>query len=241
MPNLDNHLKITRRLYNNFGLKSALFHQIHTVYYYCLYPLRPVMYIFYLWVLKDKSFIFHQHKYRYFIHPYNFTWENERMVEIPIVMEIANRCRKMGGEILEIGNVLPHYYSVDHDIVDKHERGHRVINSDWLVFETPKRYDLIVSISTLEHIGIDDGFPSLEKSRNAIEKINYFLKVGGRAVITIPLSQNPAFDYLIAKAELKLYGCRFLKKSGLANWQEITFPFDNRSADRILAVLEIRA
>jgi hypothetical protein len=58
--------------------------------------------------------------------------------------------------ILEIGNVLSHYFPVNHDIVDKYEKADGVINQDVVHFYSPKKYDLIVSVSTLEHVGWDE-------------------------------------------------------------------------------------
>ena len=79
---------------------------------------------------------------------------NERSIEVPIVMEIVNQNK--GKRILEIGNVLSNYYKVSHDIVDKYEKAPNVINQDVVDFKTNEKYDLIVSISTLEHVGWDE-------------------------------------------------------------------------------------
>ena len=50
------------------------------------------------------------------------------------------------------GNVLLHYFPADHEIVDKYEKGDGIVNEDIVNFRPGKKYDLIVSISTLEHI-----------------------------------------------------------------------------------------
>jgi len=51
--------------------------------------------------------------------------------------------------------VLSHYFAVKHDIVDKYEIAPSVVNEDLVNFKPGKKYDLIVSISTLEHVGWD--------------------------------------------------------------------------------------
>ena len=58
--------------------------------------------------------------------------------------------------IFEVGSVLSHYFPINHDVLDKYEKGHGVINQDVVDFKPHNKYDLIVSISTLEHVGFDD-------------------------------------------------------------------------------------
>ncbi len=73
-----------------------------------------------------KTFEFQGNTYKYFYHWYNTTWNNERAVEIPIVCKIINE--NIEDNILEIGNVLSHYFNIEHDIVDKYEKADGVIN-----------------------------------------------------------------------------------------------------------------
>jgi ubiquinone/menaquinone biosynthesis C-methylase UbiE len=62
---------------------------------------------------------FQQKEYKYFYHKYNTTWRNERVVEIPIVWDIVKAYTE---NILEVGNVLSHYFAVNHVIIDKYEK-----------------------------------------------------------------------------------------------------------------------
>src|SRR5690349_15642495 len=75
----------------------------------------------------QKTFTFQGKTYPYFHHGYNRTWANERAVEIPIVWSPVLECR---GKILEVGNVLGHYFPFDQAVVDKYEKGTNVINAD---------------------------------------------------------------------------------------------------------------
>ena len=45
-------------------------------------------------------------------------------------------------ELLEIGNVLSHYFKWDHDVVDKYEKVEGVINEDVVDFRPSKKYDI---------------------------------------------------------------------------------------------------
>jgi hypothetical protein len=105
-------------------------------------------------LLFKQKFSFNGQKYAYFIHEYNTTYKNERAVEIPIFKNIldANSNKK----ILEIGNVLSHYFKINHKVVDKYEKSPGVINKDALTYQSKNKYDLILAISTFEHIGFDD-------------------------------------------------------------------------------------
>ncbi|MEM3771557.1 MAG: hypothetical protein QXW80_04540 [Candidatus Micrarchaeia archaeon] len=120
--------------------------------------------IFNLYFLLEK---FKRTKLRYFINQYNAV-DSERCVEIPFVMYFVKKY--MGKEIMEVGNVLNHYDPFSHLVVDKYERGKNVINGDIVDFNTDKKFDLIISISTVEHIGFDELPRTPGKALNVIKK-----------------------------------------------------------------------
>jgi len=68
----------------------------------------------------------------YFYHTYNETYRNERAVEIPIVWSIVQRVPPE--RVLEVGDVLSHYFPTRHDVVDKYEQAPRVQNVDVVDF-----------------------------------------------------------------------------------------------------------
>lgn len=105
-------------------------------------------------VWQGKIFRFHGSDYQYFLSDYNDTALNERAIEIPIINRIVTQYR--GKDVLEIGNVLSHYFPVRHTILDKYELGQGVINEDICTYAPGKLFDLIISISTLEHVGYDE-------------------------------------------------------------------------------------
>lgn len=122
---------------------------------------------------------------RYFIHPYNFTWASERCIEVPIVMSYLKRATL---PVLEVGNVLSHYFKVNHHIVDKYEMAPGVQNMDAAEFSTDVRYGLILSISTLEHIGMDgDDETDESKTIKTIQNLCWLLAPSGKIVATVPL------------------------------------------------------
>ncbi len=179
---------------------------------------------------------------RYLCHPYNGAYLTERTVEVSIVKNLL--AEKPGARILEVGNVLSHFFAASHDIVDKYEKGPGVINSDILEFAPNRRYDRIVSISTIEHIGWDEDpaqttriyingespeevLPKIEPQK-IVETLNFLcglLSPEGFIVVTIPVGYNPYLDNMIENKTIafdSVYCIR--RKSWLNTWVECTYP-----------------
>lgn len=94
-----------------------------------------------------------------------------------------------GKNILEIGNVLSHHLEFEHDILDKYENAEGVINEDVVNFKSKKKYDLIVGISTLEHVGWDE---KPMKIPSAVENLKTLITSrGGMIIITLPFGTTP--------------------------------------------------
>lgn len=186
----------------------------------------------YFKLFKSRSFMFQGKSFRYFYHPYNQTWKNERSVEIPIVWDIVKA--NSGKQILEVGNVLSHYFNVNHDILDKYEKDNGVINEDVVEFSTSKKYDLIVSISTLEHVGWDEGQYAKQSSNDslqsnvtildAIKNLKQCLSNDGFMIITLPIGQNPVLDSLMQKGQIPFTRKYFLKRVSRDNqWKQVSW------------------
>lgn len=168
----------------------------------------------------NRFFTIDKKKYHYFINIYNSV-VSERVIEIPFAKEFL--LRNKGKSVLEVGAVLPHYYNVNHEIIDKYEKNPNFINIDILDFNTEKKYDLIISISTIEHIGFDEPFKESGKSKKAILKIIDLLNMKGTAIITVPLGYNPEIDCIVLNNEISFAKTYFLKRLGRLNiWKETT-------------------
>ncbi len=170
---------------------------------------------------RPSTFRFGGKSYRYFWHRYNSTWRNERSVEIPIARSF------LGGipadRVLEIGNVLSHYGPVSHEVVDKYERAENVSNEDVCEFRSEKKYDLILSISTLEHVGWDEEPRDETKVLRAFENLPELLAPGGKLVITIPLGYNPPLDRTIGDGRISFAMRFYLKREPRRNkWSEVS-------------------
>lgn len=143
------------------------------------------------------TFDWHGEHLEYFDHPYNATRTNERAVEIPIAAQFLER---VGPEesVLEVGNVLAHYADVievpSRLVVDQYESAPGVMNEDLFKINGP--FDVIVSVSTIEHIRWDE----LGLYRNpfggiaALAFMQGLLSPGGRMIWTAGVGQNHRLD-----------------------------------------------
>lgn len=187
-----------------------------------LKPLRSIFAPLIISTLKARSFRFEGVDLPLLYHPYNMTWASERCVEVPIVQSYTRKFRPE--KTLEVGNVLAHYVQVQHDVVDKFEKAPGVINEDVVAFRGRMPYDLIVSISTFEHIGFDDESSgrSAEKILEAIRHCRQLLSEEGLLVITVPMGYNPELNSVIAASELQASKETYLKKQTAREWVECT-------------------
>jgi len=195
---------------------------------FLFFVVTPARYIFVLFssiviLFKPRNFfIFQNKKLSYFYRRYNTTWKNERIIEVPIILSYTRNFSSKS--ILEFGAVLRHYFKVKWDILDKYERGKNIINKDVIDFKPIKKYDLIVSISTLEHVGFDEEFKDPSKIPRAINNLRKnFLNPGGKGVITMPIGYNLEMDKLLFSNKLKFDEKFFFKRINKKNeWKEVS-------------------
>jgi len=176
--------------------------------------------LYYYKMFKSGTFRFLGRNLKYFYYPYNATWRNERAIEIPIAISFLRQYR--GKKVLEIGNVLSYYYSVRHDILDKYEKAKGAINEDIVDFTPKEKYDFIVSISTLEHVGWDEIPKEPRKLLKGIQNLKKHLNEGGKIVATMPWGHNPELDKMVKSNELKFSKVYFLKRVSRDNrWRQV--------------------
>ena len=147
----------------------------------------------------------------------------ERVVEIPIIQYLY--MKEKPANVLEIGNVTSQWFHIPNlRIVDKYEIGENIINEDIDTFESNNKYDMIISISTIEHIGFDEEHKDPDKPFRVINKLVTLLKEHGTLIITVPLNYNPSMD-LIIKNHIKLFSnAIFLRRiSEFNNWMQVSY------------------
>lgn len=170
------------------------------------------------WFYPRRSFTFRGQVHEYFEHPYNATWRNERAVEVPIIRELIDDFDPQS--VLEVGNVLSHYYPVSHTVVDKYERGLHVLADDITNFRTLRLYEFIVSISTLEHVGWDETPRESGKHRRVVAHLRTLLAANGKMVVTVPLGYNHELDEDLGETRLGFDEYYFFRRTGIETWVE---------------------
>ena len=159
--------------------------------------------------------------YPYIDDAYNGTRANERAVEVPIALSYRNQAQR----VLEIGAVLPHYIpgwpAGRHDCIDLHEEYPGVVNADVLTYKPKGHYDLIICISTLDHL------LNSHDVKTAVSRLLSWLRRGGLLFATVPANQPPEvgggawLDALVLSGDLGADITRMDKMSPFQNgWQE---------------------
>lgn len=169
---------------------------------------------------SNQYFIVSGKKYKYCIKRHNSV-DNERVIEVPYSIAFVLNNKDKSRNLLEVGRVLSNYTNIRHDVVDKYETGHGIINRDIVNYNTKKRYDLIVAISTVEHIGYDEQKKTKDKALKAILNMIKLLKKDGELLITVPLNYNPEIDDILIHRKIKFSEKHFMKRvSWLNMWEE---------------------
>lgn len=147
---------------------------------------------------RGGAFAFDGERLPYFYDRYNLTWLNERAVEVPL----ARRALARGGRVLEVGNVLGHYGHRGHEVVDKYERAPGVRNMDVLDLDPDANWDVVISISTVEHVGVDDEPSDPRRAIDAVRLLAGAVAPGGELLISVPVGYNPVLDRALLAGEV---------------------------------------
>ncbi|MHB1638051.1 MAG: methyltransferase domain-containing protein [Thermoplasmataceae archaeon] len=147
----------------------------------------------------------------------------ERVIEIPYVRSLYDKISP--NKVLEVGNVTRKWFHIqDRTIIDKYEIAHKVINADIEKFQTDEKFDMIISISTIEHIGFDEIEKDDRKPLNSIINMLSFLNKGGQLIITVPLGYNPNIDEIITKKTIDYDKLIFMKRYSKLNlWRQCSY------------------
>lgn len=189
--------------------------------------------------LSQRNFALGTDIYQYVIHPHNYTWTNERAVEIAIARHWVDTHQH--DRTLEVGNVTQNYFPINHDVVDKYEVATGVINVDIVDFDPAEKYQNIFAISTLEHVGWDRDKKEPDKIVQAVTKLKSLLAPGGELMATMPIGFNTFLDEFIDDDTLQFDRYQFLRRINSQNeWEETTWqevkgtqynsPFPNANA-----------
>lgn len=168
---------------------------------------------------SPKSFVFAGNELPYNRSITNLAYSSERAIELPIVMYFLNQNNP--SNILEVGNVLNYYFSIPHVVIDKYEIANGVINQDIVDFCPDTRFDMIICISTLEHVGFDESVVEEVKTLTAIQRMKDLLAPNGKIIITVPLGHNPYLDKFIINGTISFPEMHLVRRISAHNiWEE---------------------
>jgi SAM-dependent methyltransferase len=158
--------------------------------------------------------------HRYLRAAYHYTWLNERAVEVRLAAhELAGTDPS---RVLEVGNVLGHYLPVAHQVIDKYEHADGVRNVDVVDLDLAGPFDLVLAVSTLEHVGLDEEIQDPDKPARAIATLASVLAPGGRLWCTFPVGYNDALDARLREGTLGFTRLTALRRTGRANrWEQV--------------------
>lgn len=191
-----------------------------------LKPARWVLAPFILPMLRARSVEYRGASLPLVYARHNVTWANERCVELALARVLLAGVRSE--RLLEVGHVTPHYFQAGHLVVDKYEPG--ALNADIVDFMPPERFDLILSISTFEHIAFDEPGATPAPAAvaagvaAALDRCRGLLAPGGLLAITVPLGYNPALDAMIANDELGWDRATWFKRFPRRRWRRVSRP-----------------
>ena len=173
------------------------------------------------WSLRGRrgSFRLDGEEYRYLFHRYKATWLTERAVEVPVVQRIVDR---EPGRVLEVGNVLSHYRRQSHVVVDKYEEGPGIANRDVRDLGDLGEFELVVAISTLEHVGWDEEPRRPGAAVEALHALRERVAPGGRLVLTHPVGYNPHLDEALRSGAVPVDRAAALRRAGRrTRWEQV--------------------
>lgn len=163
----------------------------------------------------------------YLYHSYNYASHNMRSVEVPIVCYYLAlmRAQNPNARVLEFGNVLEHYMVRDWPVLDIKEKRQGIINADVMAWEPPQRYDLIMSISTIEHVGFGAyaEYTASVLPCQVVSRLKSWLTPDGVLIATVPAGYNKQLDHEIIMGKLGIDYNWFMRRINDANeWGDCT-------------------
>lgn len=155
--------------------------------------------------LTKKKLVFNREHIDYIFHSHNNMGLTERTVELGLAKNYLKKYKPRF--LLEIGNVTNYYYSnfigliQNKTVVDLGETDFMVIKKDIAQYQTEKKFDFILSISTFEHMD-EEGFKpaNFNYSNNTVAAQNIIycyenlLENGGCMLLTAALGWTPEWD-----------------------------------------------
>ena len=176
------------------------------------------------------EFVYRGDRYAYHFSRNGRTWMTERAVELPIFHRLVRAAGD--ARVLEVGRTLFGYFDdLRHTVVDKYDHHADVEQIDVVDYDSGHPFDLIVSVSTLEHVGWDEAPRDPGKALRAVAHLTSLLAPEGELFFDWPVGVHPGLDRAAETGELPLVACMRRVRHGNrwveADWSEVGgLPYD---------------
>jgi hypothetical protein len=111
---------------------------------------------------------------------------------------------------------------ISHTVVDKYEVATGVFNADVCDMALGKQFSLVISVSTLEHVGWDETPQVQPKVLKAWSVMRDHLLPGGRMFVTVPMGYNHYLDVCLRVGWPAETSRRALRRvDALNHWEEV--------------------
>jgi hypothetical protein len=155
------------------------------------------------WRLRSvPSFTYRGKTFECFFHPYNCGRPPWRMTERAMELAIADTWLSSLDvcTVVEIGAVTPYYWPHRlKEIVDPYD-GHALVTSAQSLFSIDLSGRNVLSISTLEHVGLGDYGPA-SVGDTAVAALDKICLESARMLITAPYGVNPTLDEVLFSSQ----------------------------------------
>ena len=118
---------------------------------------------------------------------------NERMTERGLELAIAKKwLSENKDDLIEIGAVTPYYFpGIINEVVDPADK-HKRVTIHKSLFEVDLKDKKVLSISTVEHVGMNEY--GISEGKNSIQAIKYIFQNASHCLITYPYGHNKLLD-----------------------------------------------
>ena len=165
-----------------------------------------------------------------------FAWRSERTVELALGARAL--AAHPPQDVLEVGNVMSGFGHTGHHVVDKYERRAGVLNEDIVGFDPGRRYGLVLSFSTLEHVGRDEEPRDPEKAAVALRSVSDLVASDGALLVSIPVAYHRELEASFVPGEIFDSVVLLVRCSRLQHWEPR--PLSELPADRLRHPVPVR-
>jgi hypothetical protein len=158
----------------------------------------------------------------YFSHPFNCGLNRRtRRTERTVELALADDWLRRASEPIEIGAVTPYYWpNRISKVVDPTDK-HPLVTHRASLFDVDITGRDVLSISTVEHVGLDDY--NLNEDKSAIDAVHYIIDRANRFLITFPVGYNETLDQFIFGQSLNKCDLGFLVRQNNELWKPAGF------------------